>query len=440
MPINPNIILGIQPSSFKVADPLESAQRSLTLQHLMGQQDLQGMQMRQAQQAEADDLATRDAFKGGGDRAAIIQKLLGSGQYKAAQSLEKAGLDTEKARGDINKTRAETLGKLLTFQKEGAGAVLANPTPENALAAVDQFERLATSLGMPELSQQAAQQRASIQQAQGNPEALKRIAAGWALTAEKFLPNIQTRNTGGTTDTLAIDPLTGVAKVTGSVKNTQSPDSAASVAATLRGQNMTDARARETLEQGRWTNDLANGIQVNMATGETRPITSNGQPIQKDPKLTEDQAKAMGWLVQADNAFKNMQKATKANPDAAKPGLPDVIAGISGPFGVGAGAAEGIANSMRGDERQQFMQASSSLSEALLRAATGAGVNESEAKQKIAELTPRIGDSDAVIKQKTEAIPLYIESLKVRSGPAALRLPEIRDRAVPKPKNVTVNY
>jgi hypothetical protein len=48
-------------------------------------------------------------------------------------------------------------------------------------------------------------------------------------------------NRGGTTD--LIDPYSG--KVVSSMTNTQSPDSAASVAATIRGQNMTDARQRE---------------------------------------------------------------------------------------------------------------------------------------------------------------------------------------------------
>jgi hypothetical protein len=57
----------------------------------------------------------------------------------------------------------------------------------------------------------------------------------------------------------------------------------------------------------------------------------------------------------------------------------------------------------------------------LLRAATGAGVNKDEAMQKVRELTPVWGDSDEVIKQKMDSIPLYIESLKVRSGPGAAK-------------------
>jgi len=55
----------------------------------------------------------------------------------------------------------------------------------------------------------------------------------------------------------------------------------------------------------------------------------------------------------------------------------------------------------------------------LLRAATGAGVNKDEAKQKIDELTPKYLDKPEVKKQKLDAIPVYIESLKTRAGRAA---------------------
>jgi len=65
------------------------------------------------------------------------------------------------------------------------------------------------------------------------------------------------------------------------------------------------------------------------------------------------------------------------------------------------------------------MQGASSLSEALLRAATGAGINQYEAEQKVAEITPKYGDSDEVVAQKMAAVPLYLESLKLRAGPGA---------------------
>lgn len=158
------------------------------------------------------------------------------------------------------------------------------------------------------------------------------------------------------------------------------------------------------------------------------PVLAPGggmQPLQgaSGAKPTEDQAKAAGWLVQASNAHKNMLAAIDpkgGTPSASKPGLPDFVAGVPS-FGLG----EGVANMMRGTDRMKFLQAASSLSEALLRAATGAGVNRDEAAQKVKELTPVVGDNDATIKQKMEAIPLYLKALEVRAGPAAKQVQSI---------------
>jgi hypothetical protein len=152
------------------------------------------------------------------------------------------------------------------------------------------------------------------------------------------------------------------------------------------------------------------------------------------PKLTEDQAKASGWLVQATNAFNNMSSAIKSNPSSNKTGFNDAIAGI--PI-----VGEPVANMMRGDDRQKYIQGASSLSEALLRAATGAGVNRDEAIQKVRELTPQIGDSDAVIKQKQDAIPLYIKTLEMRAGAGAKNLPSIMQSTQKLPgMNLPMDY
>jgi hypothetical protein len=77
---------------------------------------------------------------------------------------------------------------------------------------------------------------------------------------------------------------------------------------------------------------------------------------------------------------------------------------------------DAVSNIMATNAEQQFRHGASSLSEALLRAATGAGVNKDEAKQKIREITPVVGDSAATIKQKMDSIPLYIKSLEYRAG------------------------
>lgn len=210
----------------------------------------------------------------------------------------------------------------------------------------------------------------------------------------------------------------------GSFQTFQSPDSAASNAVTMRGQNMTDARARETLAQngvnkptfqeGQWV------FPPSATNPQGRAVAVPG--FQGKSNMTEDQGKATGWLIQAENAWGNMQKAVQKNSGAAYPGFPDAIAAIPS---MGIGGLAG--NVMRGTERQQFMQASSSLSESLLRAATGAGVNKDEAAQKIRELTPAFGDDKATVDQKMAAIPLYLESLKVRAGPGAKKAAEVLD-------------
>lgn len=138
---------------------------------------------------------------------------------------------------------------------------------------------------------------------------------------------------------------------------------------------------------------------------------------------SEDERKAAGWLSQASEAWSNMQKAMGgvdpktgkfAKPEVAMPGFPDAIAAIPS-FGLG----EVVGNTMRTPERQKFNQASSSLAEAVLRAATGAGVAQFEAEQKVKELTPVFGEDPSTTEQKMRAIPVYLQSLRARAGRAA---------------------
>lgn len=144
------------------------------------------------------------------------------------------------------------------------------------------------------------------------------------------------------------------------------------------------------------------------------PLPSKGEG---GKAATEDERKAAGWLAQATNAYTNMLGAMytkEGKPTGAeKPGVIESALGTL-PF-----IGEGSAAVARSTDRQKFMQASSSLSEALLRAATGAGVNRDEAKQKLEELTPLFTDDADTRRQKLEAIPVYLDSLKARAGRAA---------------------
>ena len=150
--------------------------------------------------------------------------------------------------------------------------------------------------------------------------------------------------------------------------------------------------------------------------GKASPVlTAEGKPMIGPPpsagKPTEDQAKAGGWLMQATTAYQNMLAALEKDPNAADPGL-----AASAVTAMGGATA---ANVVRSPTQQQYVQAASSFAEAVLRAATGAGVTKEEALQKARELTPQLGDSDAVKQQKVASMQMYLEALRLRAGPTA---------------------
>jgi hypothetical protein len=144
--------------------------------------------------------------------------------------------------------------------------------------------------------------------------------------------------------------------------------------------------------------------------GPINPKATSAQP-------TEDERKAAGWFFQADNARRNMANIVATTPSAAYPTGAERFAGLVPSIG------EDIANYLRPEQRQMFVQASGSMAEALLRAATGAGVNESEAAQKVRELVPQLGDKPGTVKQKTDAYDVYMNSLRSRAGRALPKTP-----------------
>lgn len=139
--------------------------------------------------------------------------------------------------------------------------------------------------------------------------------------------------------------------------------------------------------------------------GAVAPKASSAQP-------SEDERKAAGWFFQADNARRNMERVIKNNSAAAYPTVGERAAGFI------PGVGEDFANYLRPDDRQQFVQASRSMSEALLRAATGAGMNMYEANEKVRELVPQLGDKPGQVAQKTASYDVYMKALQSRAGRA----------------------
>lgn len=147
-------------------------------------------------------------------------------------------------------------------------------------------------------------------------------------------------------------------------------------------------------------------VQRGEAVGMQPAPAGGGQP-------SEDERKAAGWLSQAQTAFANMEQATKKNPNASQPSARERAVSMI------PGVGEDMAFASMSPERQQFTTAASSLSEAILRAATGAGVNKDEAAQKVNELTPRFGEDPATTAMKKQMAQQYLQSLATRAGRAA---------------------
>ena len=94
-----------------------------------------------------------------------------------------------------------------------------------------------------------------------------------AMAPKDILPATSTRNTGSTTDTLSTDLFSGVPRVTSSAPITQDANSIASNATQRRGQNLTDARARDF-----------NAVQVE-ANNIKRAEVTQGKDLTKNSQL-----------------------------------------------------------------------------------------------------------------------------------------------------------
>lgn len=106
-------------------------------------------------------------------------------------------------------------------------------------------------------------------------------------------------------------PTYGQATGGAPVQMQASPDAQLSAQTTRRGQNLTDARARERLafdqEQPRGVLDPERGLLVDPRTGQARPVTMGGQPVgmkvapeaRKELMSINQQRAAIGGAIQA---------------------------------------------------------------------------------------------------------------------------------------------
>jgi hypothetical protein len=330
----------------------------------------------------------------------------------------RANLKTE---ADTEKTKFDTASKRLEIMGQAFGSVRANPTLANAHGVLDYLGN--NGVMTPD---QVAQYKAQVAQ---NPQAIASLADQAfraALHAKEQLATIQTRNTGGSTDTIAVDPVTGQAKTVNSVRNTVSPDAALSASTQRRGQNMVDARAREATaatmtKPFEVTGEDGKPVLVQQdKQGNIRPVQGYLPKQGASKPLTEGQAKAALF-------GSRMQSAEDIFTELADKGVTTSIPGSRTGYGVGA-----TINALQPGERQRLDQAKRDFINAVLRRESGAVISQQEFDNAELQYFPQPGETPAQKAQKKANRELATRGILAEVPDADNRVAKIRGTAAPK--------
>jgi hypothetical protein len=237
MGIDSSIAMGYR--SPDIQNPLNAMSQVLQAQGLQNQNALATYGLNRAQRQDAETNRLSQLLSSGVDLSTP------EGQAQAYQvaptvagSYIKNQLDTLKTRSDIGKNDADakaktldTAAKRVDLMGQAFAGVRQNPTLDNANGALDLLG--AHGVLPPD---QVQQFKATLAQDPTQVAAFADHAFRTALGAKDQLAKIQTNNTGASTVTQSIDPITGKVLNSTSMANTVSPDAALS-AATSRSNN-----------------------------------------------------------------------------------------------------------------------------------------------------------------------------------------------------------
>jgi len=267
MPIDPNIALQVRP--MELADPLQQYGRAVQLRSLIGQGDLQALQMQEARRSAEETRAYNEAYKGALnpdgtiDRIKLTSALAGGGLGSKLPAVteqfakaDKLGLETKELQGKVDAqglTRARDQFKALN---NGLGALMRKPDLSHQDVIQTVGGLAAQGLITPEQGQEA------IRQMPGNPAALQQFLQRRAMMnveadkmIELMLPKLQQVNDGQRTQFVDTNPMSnpgGPAPIQMQATpdavmrdGTTRAEGAANRGVQMTVAQMTDARARE---------------------------------------------------------------------------------------------------------------------------------------------------------------------------------------------------
>lgn len=419
MPIDFSPISNIRPINlaeiYGAADQQNAQRQALQYQQ---------MQMARQQKLDQQEDATRGAYsinpQGQLDEKATLENLYRVNPQKALElqqtltNQKSAQTKAEREARDSQLSQAEKVGNLM---KQSSTFIMANPSLQNAVNETQRFGQLTGADVTGELQ--------TLQQIGDNPEAIKRWAAGHALSAEQLITKPMNQDLGGTVRTSNYDPISGKQTVIGEIQKTATPGE-------INSNKIAQARLQEEKRH--------NGVSEINGAGGKAPSgyrwSADGQleaipggPGDKSLNPTEAQGKAALFssrALEADKILNGLNGKYSPAGINAKMGAEDVpiIGGLIGP----------AANMALSSESQQAEQAQRDFVNAILRQESGAAIGKSEFTNARKQYFPQPGDSAEVIAQKAANRQTAIRGLATMAGPTGKN---IADGNI-LPKNSTI--
>lgn len=207
----------------KFDSPLDMQTKALQVQALQSAAAQRQVEAQQQQQALADDQGARAAFAANPTDGAARLSALAGVSPKAYATEAKSQSDFAKANAETQASMITTAHKHIDLAGQVFGYVRQNPTVENALAGINHLVQ--TGVYTPE---QGAMYSDKVRQNPGGVKDMADQAFAAALSTKEQLPKIETRDTGGSVQTISTSPLTGEVKTLNQLAKTQTPDSVAS--------------------------------------------------------------------------------------------------------------------------------------------------------------------------------------------------------------------
>lgn len=294
-----------QARGVEVPDPLETYKQTMTLAQIARASQLQQFQIREHERAEA---AARGVGEGLGQLndpnddsqvRAIFQKL----PPEARQSFLKAVHEAREKRAEIDYKRSQTRKNDNERQHRDAGMLSAEAGwlaehPRLSPEMTGKFMQKLSALGLQDVVTPIPFQDWS------DPEKARQGLAQIANSFYSMKDRVAQKETGRHHGAMEGHQAATLAEtISNNAAGRQIQQDQLGVS---RG-NLDVARgnlqlSRDRAARGEWVNDLDRGVQVNMQTGDTRPIVAAGQPVglRKDAKTSGMSERALAILDQAE--------------------------------------------------------------------------------------------------------------------------------------------